>query len=229
MIVHYYYNHSKLDNPNSTEEGTNPNFKPEKGQPSPPRKKSNPYPREGRAKQPKRRKGQSPSQEWEGHICQYTLCYLLVMSLPILPKGVGSDLTLPFTLGSGLAPPFRIGPGPSPSFPFGWAPGLPILPFLAGPGLFLFWVGPWPTPNPKRANLQTQEKEGPTSKPERGRAKGQPQWPTATPTPRKDQPQLQAREAPTLTPRKKSNPYPREGRANPLPKSGQGIFINIYF
>ena len=103
-------------------------------------------------------------------------------------------------------PSFTLGPGlawPSPSFPFGWAPGLPILPLLAGPGLLPLLGRGQPRPREGRANphpekkrpTPTQEKEGPTQPPG-GRAN------------------LHAeKEGPTPTPRKKADPYLREGRA----------------
>ena len=97
---------------------------------------------------------------------------IIIISLPMLPFGVGSSLTLPLLLGQAWLSPSRSGQ----------APPLPFL--LAGPLAFPsspFWLafslGAWPTPT-RRANPDP-EKEGPT-----------------------------------LTPRKKADPYPREGRAN---------------
>ena len=83
------------------------------------------------------------------------------MSLPILPFGVGSGLTLPFQAwpspsGSDLAPPL----------PFLLA-GLLAFPF--SPFWLAFPLGAWPTPT-RMANPDP-EKEGPKPQPEKEKPK----------------------------------------------------------
>ena len=234
LIKNKYYNHTKLDNRNPKEgqprpqasftlgsglsphlpfllagplafpfrpswlDLASPSFGSGPGQPRPegptptPRRKGQPSPRKKRPTSTQEKEGPTPTQEKEGpnkpregranplhksgkDIFVIYYITILIMSLPILPKGVGSGLTLPLLLGQA---------SPSGS---GLAPPLPFL--LAGPLAFPFspfWLalslGAWPTPTRKgRANLH---------------------------------------------PRKKADPYPREGRANPTrradPKTGKG-------
>ena len=138
----------------------NPYFKPEKGQPSPRERSPTPSPRVGRACL---------------SIQTFVIIIIIIMSLPILPKGVGSGLTRPLLFsqawpspsGSGLAPPLPFllaGPLAFPFSPF-WL-GLAFPSFGSGPGQPRP-EGSTPTPRRKgqpspREKRPTQEKEGPT-------------------------------------------------------------------
>ena len=149
------------------------------------------------------------------------------MSLPILPKGTGSGLTLPLLLGQAWPSPSRSGLATHLPFLLVGPLAFPFSPFWLGLAFPSFGSQPkGPTPNPKG---QPQPWEGPTLTPRERR-------PTHTqgkegpirqegPTPnwqRKGQPPLrklptpsQENEGPTPNLKRKANPYPRVGRVNP--------------
>ena len=155
-----------------------------------------------------RRKGQSPSQEWEGHVCQYFSFKKYNHEPSHPPFGVGSGLTLPLLLGHAWLSPsgsgltsIRPGPPLQDRVPFLLAGPLAFSSFGSGPG----------QPRPEGPTLTPKRKANPTP-----RRKGQPQpkgpSPTrrANPNPEKHEPTpTQEKEGPT--------PNPREGRANPNP------------
>ena len=133
---------------------------------------------------------------------------IMIMSLPILPKGVGSGLTLPLLLGQAW-------PSPSGS---GLAPPLPFL--LAGPLAFPFspfWLafplGAWPTRPELPTLTRKAEKEG-RPLPREGRAN-----PTGRANPKLEkegQPPL--RKLPTPSQGGRANLHAEKEGPNPQPK-----------
>ena len=131
-----------------TREG--PTLTPKKS-PTPTKEKEGPNnPREGRAT-PLQRVGRAYLS------MLINLMIHIIMSLPILPFGVGSGLTLPSLLGQACPRAW-----PSPSFPFGWALAFPLSPFGLGLAFLSFGSGPGqPRPREGRAKTPTPRKKNP--------------------------------------------------------------------
>ena len=163
----------------------------------------------------------------------------IIMSLPILPFGVGSGLTLPLLLGQAWPLPFLsfwLGPWPFHSLLF-WL-GLAFSSFGSGPGQ----ARPeGQTPTPRRKGQPQPKGPTPTRRanpdPEKGqpppkRKKGQPQT-----RKRKGQPQVQAREGPNPHPEKEVQPRPKrrkgqttQGKEGPIPFPRVGrAYSSIFF
>ena len=218
-------------NPDSQEGRANPNFKPEKGQPSHRERSPTPTQEKEGPNNPSEGKANPFLTSGKGifiNIC-IKIQIIIIMSLPILPKGVGSGLSLLLLLRQAWPSPSRSGLAPHLPFLLAGPLAFPFSPFWLGLAFSSFGSG-LANPDP--------EKEGPTLTPRmKGRPapKGQPRGPTVT---RRANPCLififstvgdnyhcvivQPQLRPTLTPRKKSNLYPREGRAKqPKRRKGQ--------
>ena len=107
-----------MANPDPKKEGPTPTSSPRSANPDPEKEEGPNNPREGR--------GQSPSQEWEGHICQYFFVIVFYGAFPSSSLGLGPASPFLYSL---------VKPGPP-------------LQDRAWSLLLSFWLGAWPSHSP---------------------------------------------------------------------------------